>query len=345
VLQLGVVLAATVGFVAVVLISFVGNRPSLEQFLSVNGLAAVPGASALIQTRLRATYRGRVAGALLGVLIGAIVGSLAGWVSAIGGGVIGGLAGAMAGMALAQASRLPSAGDRRLASLDVRDPLKYAPRRARLWEDVLAVMIVAYGFLVVMTFDEHAAGAVAQIVAGVAAIVAVAGGRWIRRRIVEHRRATLKPADVSADDALRAVGVRGIHHAAMGVLFCGLLLLGVAAVRTQIFDGVAVDGRIVVRVASGSHDLVVTTLADAAQVRWTDQRGTPHSLRIAVAAAPRNTNHTYTVGRLWDNGWLVALGYVTALVGFVGALAQLRRASRAWRHGQVAVGIVDLVAP
>jgi hypothetical protein len=345
VLRLGVLLAATVGFVVVVVVSFVGNRPSLEQFFSVNGLAAAPETSTLIRARLRATYRGRVAGALIGALLGAIAGSVVGWVSAFGGGVIGVLAGAMAGMAVAQASRLPSAGDRRFASLDVRDPVSYAPRRARLWEGVLAVMIAAYGFVVVMTFDEHAAGAVIQIGVGVAAIVAVAGGRWIRRGIVEHRRARLEPAAVSADDALRAVGVRGIHHATMGVLFCGLLLLGVAAVRTQTFDGVAVDGRVVVRVAPGSHDLVVMTLADGAQVRWTDQRGTRHLSRAVVPTAARHTYHTYTVGRLWDHGWLVALGYVTAMVGFVGALAQLRRASRAWRYGQVAVGSVNVAAP
>ena len=75
VLRLGVVLAATVGFVAVVVASFVGNRPSLDQFLSVNGLAAVPETSTLIRARLRATYRGRVAGALIGAFLGAIAGA------------------------------------------------------------------------------------------------------------------------------------------------------------------------------------------------------------------------------------------------------------------------------
>jgi hypothetical protein len=40
VLRLGVLLVAMLGFVAAVVASFVGNRPSAEQFLTVNGLAA-----------------------------------------------------------------------------------------------------------------------------------------------------------------------------------------------------------------------------------------------------------------------------------------------------------------
>ncbi len=339
--RLGVLAVVTVGFIAAVVASFVGNRPSPEQFFSVNGLVAVPETPTFVGARLRATYRGRVGGALIGALVGVTAGSALGWASAFGCGVIGVLAGAMGGMAVAQASRSPSTGDRHFASLEVRDPISYAPRRAPLWEVVLAVIVVAYGLVVVMTFDEHAAGAVAQIGVGLAAIVALAGGRRIRRRIAEHRRTSLEPAAVCADDALRAVGVRGIHHATMGVLFCGLLLLGVAGIRTQTFEGVSIDGHVVVRVAPGSHDLNVATLADGAQVRWTDRRGTPHFSRVTVPARMR---HTYTVGRLWNDGWLVALGFATVVVGFVGALAQLGRASRAWRHGQVTVAKVNIVA-
>ena len=140
-------------------------------------------------------------------------------------------------------------------------------------------------------------------------------------------------ASVRVDDALRASAVRGIHHATVGVLMCGLLLIGYGAVSTQSFLGVQEGDRVLLRTAPLSRDFrfepVSSSRTDRILVRWVEAGG---AVRTTVIHRDPGSTDSTIYGNIWANGTLLGIGYWITVIGFVGALIQWGRAAKAWRR-------------
>ncbi len=316
-------------------VTFVGNRPRPERFLKVNGLEPRPTDIEHVRVMLRRTYRSRLIGGLLGLAVGGITGAQLGTGVAVGGAGIGLLMGTSLGIALAQSRGAVIGSDSsRSALLIARDPDGYRSPHATGITMGLAVLLLAYGTLVIATADGGLGVTVVLFLVGFATALGVPVGRWLQRRTIEMRRDEGDIASVRVDDALRASAVRGIHHATVGVLMCGLLLIGYGAVGTQTFLGVKEGDHVLLRTPPLSRDLrsegVSSSNADHVTVHWVEANGTAHTTVIR-----RNPGSTDTIyGNIWANGTLLGIGYWITIIGFVGALIQWGRAAKAWRRPQ-----------
>ena len=331
-----VIVLVVVGIVVAV---FVGNRPNAERFFTVNRLDPRPGDVEHARAVLSRTRVARLTGGLVGLALGGFAGTTLGTAGAIAGAGIGLLAGTMLGITMAQlASRTPVTLTR-TASLTVRDARDYLPRRARSITVALASIVVGYAAFAILSAAAPLNPTIAAIfVLGVATVIALPLGRAFQRRTIELRRPDGDAESVRVDDALRASTLRGIHHATVGVLMCGLLLVGYGAVVTQNVATVQVGDRVVLRVQSmftvAVPDPFVTAHPRRYRVEWTEPGGARHSKLI------RTGDERLTLNSL-DVGPLLGIGYWVVVIGFFGALIEWGRAAKAWRRPQTTPTMVS----
>lgn len=313
----------------VFLVAGFGSLPRPERFLLVNDLAARPIDVEHVRSVLRRTYRSRIAGGLTGLVIGGFAGSRLGPTFAIGGAGVGLLMGTMLGIAVAQSRRRDVGADTtRSASLVARDPVDYRPAHATRTTVGLALVLLAYGGFAIATADGELRVTLGLFAVGFATVLAVPLGRFLQRRTVEMRRVNVDPESARVDDALRANAVRGIHHATVGVLMCGLLLIGYGAVSTQSYLGMNEGSETLLRTPPLSRHLWTSPVGkDRVRVHWIEVDGSAHS-----DVVPALADAVY--GNIWTNDTLVAIGYWAAFLGFFGALVQWARAAKAWRRPQ-----------
>ncbi len=323
-----------VGFVVLLTIvigMFAGGRPNAARFFATNDIAPRPADLDHVEEWLSRSRRGRVAGGLVGMVLGALGGAPLGTGGMIGGAGIGLLAGAMLGIATGHPRSQPSTSNAQHAWLVARDERDYLPVHATSTTYAIAGLLLAYGIFAIVTAAGPLGRTSAIFAVGFATLLAVPVGRRFQRLTLELRRPEGDTESIRVDDALRASALRGIHHATIGVLLCGLLLLGYAAVSTQTYFGIAHDGHVLVRAEPLSTSLSAsTTPADPHRydVRWRSPDGARHRVRVTVP------NRGYTVGTIWPNHGLVGLAYWLTVIGFLGALVQWGRAARAWRRPQ-----------
>lgn len=311
---------------------FAGNRPKVERFFTVNDLAPRPLDVAHAGAVLRRTRRARLTGGFVGLILGGLTGATLGTAGMIAGAGVGLLAGTMLGITLAQPRSQSSSSTPRTASLRVRDARDYLPARARPLTFGLACVVVGYAGFAMITAVGPVGRTVAVFAVGLTTIFAVPIGIAFQRRTVELRRPDVDTESVRVDDALRASALRGIHHATIGVLMCGVLLVGYGAVTTQNVTTVKVGDRVVLRVQSDSMTAVPVPFgagdASSYRVEWTEPGGVTHSRLI------RTGNESLTLGSL-DVGLLLGIAYWITVLGFFGALIEWGRAAKAWRRPQM----------
>ena len=325
--------------VAILIAVLAGNRPRPERFMAVNGLDPRPADLDHVRKVLRRTWVSRVAGGIVGLLLGGVTGATLSGAGAIAGAGIGLLAGTMLGITIAQPRRTPATSTR-IASLTVRVARNYFPRRARVATFGLGCVVAGYGIFAI-TSREYALArtTTATFILGFTTLIALPVGEAFKRRTVELRRPDVDAASVGVDDALRASALRGIHHATIGVLMCGLLLMGYGAVTTQNVAMVQVGDRIVLRVPSDGFiqmepDPLLRLHPRRYRVEWTEPGGVRHSRLI------RTGGERVTVNSL-DVGPLLGIGYWVAVFGFFGAVIQWGRAAKAWRRPQTTPSAVE----
>jgi hypothetical protein len=301
------------------------NRPRARRFLRVNDLATRPA-----DEDVRRTYISRLAGGVVGLAIGAAAGGRLGIGFAIGGGGIGLLMGTLLGIALAQVRRARAPDGARSASLDVRDPANYRPPHTSEVTAGLTLFVVGYGTFAITTAHGELGVTVALFVTGFATVLSVPIGRWLQRRTIELQRADTDPDSIRVDDALRASAARGIHHATVGVLMCGLLILGYAATSTQSYLGVKDEHRVLLRTPTLTRTITADSLGSSRpnhlRVHWTEADGSRHTM-IIERRGPRTIT-----GNIWSDGTLLGIGYWVTIFGFIGAIIQWSRAAKAWRQ-------------
>ena len=224
-----------------------GSRPKARRFLEVNGLTVRPGDEEWVRAALHRTYISRLAGGIVGCLLGAGTAARLGTGFAVGGAGIGLLTGTLLGIAVAQKRRSTTTDRSRSASLVARDPEDYRPPHATKITTGVAIVVLGYGTFALATVDGAIGVTGTLFASGFATLLAVPLGRWLQRRTTELQRTETDPDSLRVDDGLRASAVRGIHHATLGVLFCGLLILGYAASSTQTFVGITNGDRVLFR--------------------------------------------------------------------------------------------------
>ncbi len=319
--------------VALVLLALIGNRPRADRFFAVNELDPRPRDAEHVDAVLRLTRRSRVAGAVVGCLLGGVTGASLGMAGAVAGTGIGLLAGTMLGITVAQ----PRAGAPltavRVASLAVRDANDYLPRRAQTYKLVLAVFVGGYAAIGMSTAAAPLNATIIAIFAtGVATILSVPVGHVFQQRTVELRRPDVDAESVRVDDALRASALRGIHHATLGILMCGLILVGYGAIATQNVTTVRVGSRVVLRVASETMNAVpdpflVESPPSRYRIEWTEPGGARRTKIIRTDGAPVTLDSP-------NVGPLLGVGFWVAVAAFLGALVEWSRAAKAWRRPQ-----------
>ncbi|MEP6623432.1 MAG: hypothetical protein ABJC79_03245 [Acidimicrobiia bacterium] len=323
-----------VGFVVLLTIvigMFAGGRPNAARFFAANDVTPRPADLDHVEEWLGRSRRGRVAGGLVGMVLGALGGAPLGTGGMIGGAGIGLLAGAMLAIATGHPRPEPTTTDAQRAGLVARDERDYLPVHATAITYSLAGFLLAYGIFAMATAAGPLGRASAIFAVGFATIIAGRVGRRFQRRTLELRRADGDTQSIRVDDVLRASALRGIHHATIGVLMCGLLLLGFAAVSTQTYFGIAHDDRFLVQAEPLSTSFSArASSADPNHydVGWQSPDGVRHRVRVTVP------DRGYTVGTIWPNHGLVGLAYWLTVIGFLGALLQWGRAARAWRRPQ-----------
>jgi hypothetical protein len=324
-------IVAAVVVLTVVIGMFAGGRPSAARFFAANGLTPRPADVDHVEEWLGRSRRGRVIGGLVGMTLGALGGAPLGAGGMIGGAGIGLLAGAMLGIATGHPRSRPEPHDAQRAWLVARDRRDYLPVHATTVTYAFAAFVLVYGMLAIVTAAGPLGRTTAIFVVGFATLLAVPVGRRFQRRTLELRRPEGDTESIRVDDALRASALRGIHHATIGVLMCGLLLLGYAALTTQTYYGIAHDGQFLVRAEPLSTSFSARSSAahpNRYDVRWRSPDGETHRVRVTVP------DRGYAIGSIWPNHGLVALAYWLAVIGFLGALVQWGRAARAWRRPQ-----------
>ena len=318
-----------------------GNRPKPARFFSVNGLETRAADIEHVRIALRRTSMFRVIGAIVGATLAGFAArdfGIAGTVAAVG---IGSLAGSMLGITLSQFRRHRPISSARTASLTVRDIRDYVPSHASITIDVLAVLVIGYAVFAMATAAGPLRPALVLFIVGLSTIVVVPIGRAFQHRTVELRRHDVDTASVRVDDALRASALRGIHHATLGVLMCGLLLVGYAAVAVQNVTTVKVGDRTVLRLESVSTIAVPEPLVveppQMYRLDWTEFTGRSHS-RVLHTGGQRVTLGSLHVSVLMDSGYWVAL------IALLGALIEWSRAAKAWRRPQRTPSLVAPIA-
>ncbi len=326
--------------VAILIAVFAGNRPRPERFMAVNGLDPRPDDLDHVRMVLRRTWVSRLAGGVVGFAFGGVTGATLGGAGAIAGAGIGLLAGTMLGITIAQPRRTP-ASSTRIASLTVRDARNYLPRRARMATFGLACVVAGYGIFAIASAEYALTRTTtATFVLGFTTLIALSVGEAFKRRTVELRRPDGDAESVCVDDALRASALRGIHHATIGVLMCGLLLVGYGAVTTQNVATVQVGDRVVLRMPSDGFiqmepDRLLSLHPRRYRVEWTQPGGVKHSRLIRTGGARITLNSL-------DVGPLLGIGYWVVVFGFFGALIEWSRAAKAWRRPQTTPSAVEV---
>lgn len=305
------------------------NRPSVDRFAAAHGLDLDDDARRAVRAALVRTRRGRVVGATVGALVAVVLvvgfDSRAPAIVALGTVLVG----TLLGIGIAQFPSATSSDRVRTASLTVRDPAGYRPRRAAAIAVGLLLATAGYGVAVV-AFADHGTAAVAAALVVILAVdvVVVATAARIARRVVEQAR--VQSYDRRVDDALRATTVRALHCAVTGVLLCGIAITGFVGVESQMFKGVLVGDRVAFRFPAGASFDGTTDVriqSGVATVTWRDAHGHPRSTALAT---PQGAS--VTVGLLAGNAAFVAVGAWLATIGVLGALFEWGRASKAWRR-------------
>ncbi len=316
-------------------IAALGNRPRVGLFFDVNGLDPRPGDVDHVDAVLRQTRRSRVVGGATGLILGGVAGWYLGTAGALAGSGIGLLAGTMLGITMAQPRREPPTETTRRASLAVRDPHDYLPRRARVRTLVLAAVVLGAAVVAMITSPVPLGPTVPIFAVGIATVVVVPVGRAFQRRTVELRRPDVDAASVRVDDALRASALRGIHHATIGVLLCGILLIGNGILSTQGVLGISVRGETVLAAPPLSRGFGLESPASATaryqRAHWTEVDGSRHRALVPTRLVQARD---VTVGTIVEHPVLFGTGAWMALFGFVGALVEWGRAAKAWRRPQ-----------
>lgn len=312
-----------------------GNRPRVERFVAVNDLPRRPTDLERIRSVLRRTYRARVVGGLLGFLTGSVVGARVSHPQMVAGGGIGLLLGTMLGIALAQLRRRRTPAGTRSASLRIRDAADYRPPAATAVTLAVSLLVAGYGVLVVASAPQGTDTARLPLAVGAATLLAVPLGRWLQRRTVEMQRVDADETAIRVDDALRAAAVRGVHHATLGVLCCGLLLTGYVGTTTQNVIEVRDGDRVLLREPALTMTAVPPRSVDPVsdrrvtwRVTWTAPDGSEHERRV------HGTRAGTLVAGTWGFGPVAWIGFWAVLVGLVGACFEWGRAAKAWRRPQ-----------
>ena len=319
--------------VALVLVALIGNRPRTARFFAVNELDPRPTDAEHVDAVLRLTRRSRVAGAVVGCVLGGVTAAASlGIGGVVAGAGIGLLAGTMLGITIAQPWARAPVTTVRVASLAVRDASDYLPRRAQTYTLVLAVFVGGYAVAAMITAAVPLTSTmIAIFVTGAATILSVPIGHVFQQRTVELRRPDVDAGSVRVDDALRASALRGIHHATLGILMCGLILVGYGAIATQNVTTVRVGSRVVLRVASETMVSVpepfVVEHPRRYRIEWTEPGGAHHTKIVRTGAEPLTFDSP-------NVGPLLGIGFWVALVAFLGALVEWSRAAKAWRRPQ-----------
>ena len=327
--------------VALVLVALIGNRPRAARFFAVNELDPRPGDVEHVDAVLRRTRRSRVAGAVVGCVLGGVTASASlGIGGVVAGAGIGLLARTMLGITIAQPRARAPLTTVRVASLAARDASDYLPRRAQMYTLVLAVLIGGYAAVAIITAAAPLTSTMIAIFAtGIATILSVPIGHVFQQRTVELRRPDVDAESVRVDDTLRASALRGIHHATLGILMCGLILVGYGAIATQSVTTVRVGNRVVLRVASEMMLAIpapfVVEHPRRYRIEWTEPGGAEHTKIVRTGAEPLTLDSP-------NVGPLLGVGFWVALVAFLGALVQWSRAAKAWRRPQTTPSGVEV---
>lgn len=321
-----VALGATFLFLA-----FAGNLPSAERFVAVNGLDGSEATRTRVAAVLARSRRSRRAGALTGGALGFATSVANGWVFGLGGVVFGLLAGTLAGIAAAAVPPDDSPAAPARAGLEPRDPTDYGPAHGARTIGVLACAVAVTVGVTIVSAPNGLGVTFVLLVAAAATLLAIPYGRRARRRAIEARRDDLDPASVRADDALRGCTARGIHHATVGLLCCGLLLASYALVATQTAPDLVVDGRSVLDLPPLTTDTLTTPapLLQAEPVRWRAE-WTPPANRTESRIVHGRSVQIISQG----SDGLLGVGFWLGLAALGGALFQYGEAAKAWRRPQ-----------
>ena len=324
--------------VALVLLALIGNRPRADRFFAVNKLDPRPRDVEHVDAVLRLTRRSRVVGAVVGCLLGGVTGTSLGMAGAVAGTGIGLLAGTMLGITIAQPRARAPLTTVRVASLAARDASGYLPRRAQTHTLVLAVFVGGYAAVAMITASVPLTSTMIAIFAtGAATILSVPVGHVFQQRTVELRRPDADAESVRVDDTLRASALRGIHHATLGILMCGLILVGYGGIATQNVTTVRVGSRVVLRVASETMNAVpdpfLVEQPTRFRIDWTEPGGAGRTKIVRTDGAPLTFDSPHV-------GPLLGVGFWVALVAFLGALVEWSRAAKAWRRPQTTPAMI-----
>jgi hypothetical protein len=336
VMNLGPLELAFFALVLALIVAIVlGNRPKVDTFFAVNALEPRPADVAHVRAVLHRTRVSRLAGGAVGLVLGGVSGAALGGPGAMAGAGIGLLAGTMLGITLAQTRAATPTDATRTASLSVRDPRDYLPRRARVTTNALTVLVLGTAVVAMLTSIGPLGRTVAIFVVGMSTVAAVPIGRTFQRRTVELRRPDVDLESVRVDDALRATALRGIHHATIGVLMCGVLLVGYGVVSTQGVPGLSVRGVTVVAAPPLSRGFGFDPPASAAarfqRAHWIEVNGSHHSTLVPTRLVEARDA---SIGTIVEHPFLYAVGAWMGIIGFFGALIEWGRAAKAWRRPQ-----------
>ncbi len=334
-----IVLSTLLVPLALVLVALIGNRPRADRFFAVNELDPRPRDVEHVDAVLRLTRRSRVAGAVVGCVLGGVTASASlGIGGVVAGAGIGLLAGTMLGITIAQPRARAPLTTVRVASLEARDASDYLPRRAYAHTLVLAVFLGGYAAVAMITASVPLTSTMIAIFAtGAATILSVPIGHVFQQRTVELRRPDVDAESVRVDDTLRASALRGIHHATLGILMCGLILVGYGAIATQNVTTVRVGSRVVLRVASETMNAVpdpfLVEQPTRFRINWTEPGGARRTKIVRTQGAPLTFDSPHV-------GPLLGVGFWVALVAFLGALVEWSRAAKAWRRPQTTPAMI-----
>lgn len=320
------------------------NRPTPERFALANELQLDQMTTAEVNVALVRTRRGRVLGAslgcatgfALGVLLSQVLDIVTFWTTLFSttGGI---LVGTLVGIALVQTASLPDKNPTREASLAIRDVRSYRTRFGTLLLRVaLVIFLVAAGLTVIAA--QHnvplTIGSIAFVTVGVLAFTMLASRLSVR--IVERGRDRIEAGHARVDDALRSSAVRAIQHATVGILACGIGVLGIIAIQTQTYQAVTVDGRSVfvvpdggslVRVVDGGDLTTVVTQTTRMRIEWRDRDGINHTTVRTRPPAVYFGSGTYI-----ESDLAIAIGSFALIIGWFGGLIEWSRAAKAWRR-------------